>query len=106
MAEQLSENSRQGFAAEKPFGIRLESDLSRHRYWECGYVYDETPVDLAVYVRNDLVNNIDPAGMDWINASSIGKRYGKFHQLIIPLVGLRPKAKPCPFLFPSRLIHA
>jgi hypothetical protein len=62
MAEQLSENSRQGFAAQKPLCIGPETDLSRNLHWGCGYVYDETPVGLAVYVRNDPVNLVDPDG--------------------------------------------
>jgi hypothetical protein len=62
MAEQLSENSRQGFAAQNPLCIGLESDLSRNRRWGCGHVYDETPVGIAVYVRNDPVNLVDPDG--------------------------------------------
>lgn len=67
MAEQLGENSRQGFAAKKPSCIGLESDLSRNLRWGCGHVYDETPLGLAVYVRNDPVNRIDPDGRDSIN---------------------------------------
>jgi hypothetical protein len=62
MAEQLIENSRQGFAAQKPPCTGLETDLSRNLRWGCGHVYDETPVGLAVYVRNDPVNKIDPDG--------------------------------------------
>lgn len=62
MAEQLSEKSHQGFAAQNPPCIGLESDLSRNLCWGCRHVYDETPVDLAVYVRNDPVNLVDPDG--------------------------------------------
>jgi hypothetical protein len=62
--EQLSENSRQGFDVQKQSRIGLESDLSRNLCWGCGHVYDETPVDIAVYVRNDPVNLVDPDGMD------------------------------------------
>jgi hypothetical protein len=65
MAEQLSENSRQGFAAENPSCIGLESDLSPNMRWRCGHVYDETPVGLAVYVRNDPVNLVDPDGRNF-----------------------------------------
>jgi len=66
MAEQLSENSRQGFSAQKPRCIGLESDLSRNMRWGCGHVYDETPVGIVVYVRNDPVNLVDPDGrMVW-----------------------------------------
>jgi hypothetical protein len=64
MAEQLSENSRQGFATQNPPCIGPESDLSRNLRWGCRHVYDETPVGLAVYVRNDPVNMIDPDGRD------------------------------------------
>ena len=61
-AEQLSENSRQAFKAQKPTCVGLESDLSRNLRWGWGHIYDETPVDIAVYVRNDPVNMIDPDG--------------------------------------------
>jgi hypothetical protein len=64
-AERLSEKSRQGFEVQKPSCIGLESDLSRNTHWGCGHVYDETPVDLVVYVRNDPVNNIDTDGRMW-----------------------------------------
>ena len=59
---ELSENSRQGFEVQKPTCVRLEGDLSRKLRWGCGYIYDKTPVDIAVYVRNDPVNRIDPDG--------------------------------------------
>jgi hypothetical protein len=62
MAEQLSENPRQGFAAQKPPCIGLESDLSQNLHWGCGHVYDEAPVGLAVYVRKDPTNLVDPDG--------------------------------------------
>jgi hypothetical protein len=62
MAEQLIENSRQGSEAQKPSCIGLESHLSRNTHWGCSHVYDETPVGIAVYVRNDPVNRIDPDG--------------------------------------------
>jgi hypothetical protein len=61
-AERLSKNSRQGFEVQKPACIGLESDLSRNVRWGCGHVYDETPVGIAVYVRNDPVNLVDPDG--------------------------------------------
>ncbi len=60
--EQLSENSRQGVQVQKPPCIGLEGELSRNLHWGCGHVYDETPVDIAVYVRNDPVNKVDPDG--------------------------------------------
>jgi len=66
--EQLSENSRQGFDVQKQSRIGLESDLSRNLCWGCGHVYDETPVDIAVYVRNDPVNLVDPDGRFYIAA--------------------------------------
>jgi hypothetical protein len=61
-AEQLSENSRQGFEVQKQTCIGLTSDLSGNLRWGCGHAYDETPVGIAVYVRNDPVNLIDPDG--------------------------------------------
>jgi hypothetical protein len=61
-ATELSENSRQGFGAQKPTCIGLETGLSRNSRWGCGHIYDETPVDIAVYVRNDPVNLVDPDG--------------------------------------------
>jgi hypothetical protein len=63
--ERLSENSRQGFEVLKQACIGLEGDLSRNLRWGCGHIYDETPVDIAVYVRNDPVNLVDPDGRDW-----------------------------------------
>ena len=58
----LNENSRQGFEVKKQPLIQLEAWLSRNSHWGCGHIYDETPVDIAVYVRNDPVNLIDPDG--------------------------------------------
>ena len=59
---QLSENSRQGFEVENAACIGLESRLSQISHWGCGHVYDETPVGIAVYVRNDPINFVDPDG--------------------------------------------
>jgi hypothetical protein len=67
-AEQLSENSRQGFEVQKPHLIGLETELSGNSRWGCGHVYDETPVGIAVYVRNDPVNLIDPDGRSFLGA--------------------------------------
>jgi hypothetical protein len=61
-AERLSENLRQGFEVQKPACIGLEGDLGRNLRWGCGHIYDETPVGIAVYVRNDPVNLVDPDG--------------------------------------------
>jgi len=65
MAAELSENSHQGFAVQKQACIRAGTDLSRNLRWGCGHIYDETPVDIAVYVRNDPVNLVDPDGQFW-----------------------------------------
>ena len=62
MAERLSENSRQGFDVQKQTCIGLEAWLSRNLHWGCGHIYDETPAGIAVYVRNDPVNLVDPDG--------------------------------------------
>ena len=62
---QLTENSRQGFDPEKPDCIGDESDLSRNMHWRYRHVYDETPVGLVVYVRNDPVNKVEPDGRLW-----------------------------------------
>ena len=59
---QLSENSHRGFEVQKPACIGLESRLSQIAHWGCGHVYDETPVGIVVYVRNDPVNLVDPDG--------------------------------------------
>ena len=64
-AEQLSENSHQGFEVQKQPCIGLEAELSRELRWGCGHVYDETPVGIAVYVRNDPVNLVDPDGRSY-----------------------------------------
>lgn len=61
-AGQLRENSRQGFDVQKQTRIGIESGISRNLRWGCGHVYDETPADIAVYVRNDPVNLVDPDG--------------------------------------------
>ena len=61
-AAELSKNSHQGFAVRKQTCIRAETDLSRNLVCGCGHIYDETPVDIAVYVRNDPVNFVDPDG--------------------------------------------
>jgi hypothetical protein len=64
--EQLIENSHRGFAVQKPACIGPESYLSRNMHWGCSHVYDETPVGLAVYVRNDPINMVDPNGKEGI----------------------------------------
>ena len=58
----LTENSRQGINSKIPPCIGLEARLSRNLRPGCGHGYDETPVGLVVYVRNDPVNYIDPDG--------------------------------------------
>jgi hypothetical protein len=58
----LTENSRQGINFEIPPCIGTEAWLSRNLRPGCGYAYDETPVGLVVYVRNDPVNYVDPDG--------------------------------------------
>jgi hypothetical protein len=58
----LSQNSRQGINPKIPPCIGLEAWLSRDLRPGCGHAYDETPVGLVVYVRNDPVNYIDPDG--------------------------------------------
>ena len=58
----LTDNSRQGFELEKPVCIGLEYLLSRNTRQGWGHVYDTTPLGLAVYVRNDPVNLVDPDG--------------------------------------------
>jgi hypothetical protein len=63
-AAELSEKSRQGFETEKPLRIRLDGGLSRNSRWGCGHIYDETPAGIAVYVRNDPINHVDPTGND------------------------------------------
>ncbi len=60
----LTENSRQGFEPENPDRIGLKTELSRNTRWGWGHAYDETPPGLAVYVRNDPVNAVDPDGRD------------------------------------------
>jgi hypothetical protein len=62
-ADQLSGNSRQGFGVQNAACIGFEAWLSRNMHWRCGHIYDETPVGIAVYVRNDPVNRVDPDGM-------------------------------------------
>jgi len=58
----LTENSRQGINSQIPPCIGLGSRLSPNPRPGCGHAYDETPVGLVVYVRNDPVNFIDPDG--------------------------------------------
>jgi len=58
----LTENSRQGINSEKPPCVGLEARLSPILQLGCGHAYDETPVGLVVYVRNDPVNLVDPDG--------------------------------------------
>jgi hypothetical protein len=66
-ATELSENSRQGFEVQNAVCIGLEVWLSQNTPWGCGHVYDETPVGIAVYVRNDPVNLVDKDGQSWVN---------------------------------------
>jgi hypothetical protein len=61
-AAELSENSHQEFETQKPLCIGVEGGLSRNMRWGCGHIYDETPVGIAVYVRNDPINHVDPTG--------------------------------------------
>jgi hypothetical protein len=72
-AAELTENSRQGFEVQKPPCIGPTSDLSQNLRWECGHVYDETPVGIAVYVRNDPVNLTDPDGRDSITIQTVSE---------------------------------
>ena len=58
----LTENSRQGINSKIPACITPGARLSPETRPVCGHAYDETPVDLVVYVRNDPVNLIDPDG--------------------------------------------
>jgi hypothetical protein len=60
--EALTENSRQGINFQIPPCTGLEPWLSPNLRPGCRHAYDETPVDLVVYVRNDPVNKIDPDG--------------------------------------------
>jgi len=64
-AAELSENSRQGFDFQNAARIGLASELRRNPRWRCGHIYDETAVGIAVYVRNDPVNLVDPDGRFW-----------------------------------------
>ncbi len=70
---ELTENSRQGFAPENPDRIGFDAELSRNLRWGCDHAYDETVVGLAVYVRNDPVNGVDPNGREtiYINGGSV-----------------------------------
>ena len=61
----LTENSRQGINPQIPPCVGLETRLSPNLRWGCGHAYDETPVGLVVYVRNDPVNLVDPDGNEW-----------------------------------------
>jgi hypothetical protein len=76
-AQQLSENSRQGFDLENAACIGLASELNRNTRWGCGHAYDETVVGIAVYVRNDPVNLVDPDGRDpfYINGGTVWAPY-------------------------------
>jgi hypothetical protein len=60
--EALTENSRQGINFQIPPCIGLDARLSPNLRPGCGHAYDETPVGLVVYVRNDPVNLVDPDG--------------------------------------------
>jgi hypothetical protein len=66
----LSENSRQGINSKIPPCIRPEAWLCPNLRPGCGHAYDETPVGLIVYVRNDPVNYIDPDGMQPVPGSN------------------------------------
>lgn len=57
-----AENSRQGINSEIPPCIGLDTRLSLSARPGYGYVYDETPAGLVVYVRNDPLNLVDPDG--------------------------------------------
>ncbi len=59
----LTENSRQGINSQISHCIGPAAWLSPNPRPGCGHAYDETPVDLVVYVRNDPVNLIDPDGL-------------------------------------------
>lgn len=58
----LIENSRQGINFQIAPCIVPGAPLSPNPRWGCGHRYDETPVGLVVYVRNDPVNLVDPDG--------------------------------------------
>jgi hypothetical protein len=61
----LTKNSRQGINFQIPHCIGLAACLSPNPRWGYRHAYDETPVGLVVYVRNDPVNKIDPDGKEW-----------------------------------------
>jgi len=67
----LTENSRQGINSKIPPCIGPGAWLTRDLRPGCGHAYDETPVGLVVYVRNDPVNKIDPDGKDWLGPDGI-----------------------------------
>jgi hypothetical protein len=58
----LTENSRQGINFPIPPCTGPKARLSPNPRPGCRHAYDETPVGLVVYVRNDPVNAIDPDG--------------------------------------------
>ena len=58
----LMENSRQGINSKMQPCSGPDPWLSPNPRPGCGHAYDETPVGLVVYVRNDPVNQIDPDG--------------------------------------------
>ena len=64
----LTENSRQGINSKIPPCVGLEARLSRDLRPGCCHAYDETPVGLVVYVRNDPVNLVDPDGRSFLSA--------------------------------------
>ena len=70
--EALTGNSRQGIKPKTPPCIGFDGWLSRNLRPGCGHAYDETPVDLVVYVRNDPVNLVDPEGRDWEMVNGYG----------------------------------
>ena len=73
--EPLTENSRQGINFKIPPCNGPRAWLSPNPRPGCGHAYDETPVGLVVYVRNDPVNLVDPDGRSFFRA--IGGFFGK-----------------------------
>jgi len=81
----LTENSRQGIN----FPIRPctgpKAWLSPKPRPGCGHAYDETPVGLVVYVRNDPVNYIDPDGRHWTSGlGSSSDRMEDWFDFLVP----------------------
>jgi hypothetical protein len=73
--EALTENPRQGINSEIPPCFGLDTWLSLSARPGCGHAYNETPVGLVVYVRNDPVNSIDPDGRDVCTPDGEGGYY-------------------------------